>query len=634
MARPSKIGTTVKLPLSFFTKMAKLPIFVENEIFKEEIKSITRSYSHSWDTDDKIIPVDITICNVDFLKEFKKVAEKELNDKLCKRTVKEINIWLSYLENPDGTEVLSLEYLEQAIIRYVVTSERLFLYQKVDDYHLPYLVTSVAYNPPYRLSGGGMVPAYVEMRLAYAVMGEMCKETVRFEYYDINFEGATVKEILASKGYFLENESLDFEYDASMVQFNKYHNQVGKQFLAIGYADVRSSRWNSSKESMMIDGTPSKVVIDVWNKKEDSDSATQYTAVTVVSELQVYKLDKNKLTELEDEATTGNLVKSKKKRHISEDDDEALAALFQNVKRVDVEKLPEMIQIALRLEAPYHPYVKIFSLDSHDYYNIHINNLIEYKYDSSLIDKLILPEAHKDLVEILIDASTSKMKDIISGKSTGIIIVSTGPAGVGKTLTAEVFSEFVEKPLYKVQSSQLGADLKELEDTLKTVLRRASRWNAILLIDEADVYVYERGSNLQQNAIVGVFLRVLEYYKGILFMTSNRDTIIDDAILSRATAHLKYEYPSFTDLIEIWKVQNDLLNANLDPKIITDISHALPNVSGRDVRNILRLAKIIAQKKKRKITVEMIIQASKYQDLTLDADSKREDYRKSMKVGK
>ena len=38
------------------------------------------------------------------------------------------------------------------------------------------------------------------------------------------------------------------------------------------------------------------------------------------------------------------------------------------------------------------------------------------------------------------------------------------------------------------------------------------------------------------NAVVGVFLRVLEYFNGLLFLTTNRIDDIDEAIVSRCIA--------------------------------------------------------------------------------------------------
>lgn len=46
------------------------------------------------------------------------------------------------------------------------------------------------------------------------------------------------------------------------------------------------------------------------------------------------------------------------------------------------------------------------------------------------------------------------------------------------------------------------------------------------------------------NRLVTVFLRKLEYYQGVLFLTSNRGIHFDEAILSRT--HLVIEYEGLT----------------------------------------------------------------------------------------
>jgi len=104
------------------------------------------------------------------------------------------------------------------------------------------------------------------------------------------------------------------------------------------------------------------------------------------------------------------------------------------------------------------------------------------------------------------------MDDIVEGKSGGTTVLCAGPAGVGKTLTAEVYSEIIKRPLYRVHSGQLGLNVSEMEKALKDTLIRAQRWGAVMLIDEADVYIRRRNDSLSSNAVVGVFLRVLEYF--------------------------------------------------------------------------------------------------------------------------
>ncbi|MBU0656200.1 MAG: hypothetical protein KJ914_13850 [Gammaproteobacteria bacterium] len=53
--------------------------------------------------------------------------------------------------------------------------------------------------------------------------------------------------------------------------------------------------------------------------------------------------------------------------------------------------------------------------------------------------------------------------------------------GGGKTLTAEVYSEIIKRPLYRVHSGQLGLNVVEMETALKNTLTRAQRWGAVVV---------------------------------------------------------------------------------------------------------------------------------------------------------
>jgi SpoVK/Ycf46/Vps4 family AAA+-type ATPase len=144
----------------------------------------------------------------------------------------------------------------------------------------------------------------------------------------------------------------------------------------------------------------------------------------------------------------------------------------------------------------------------------------------------------------------------------------------------------MKKPLYSIQSSQLGISVLDIESNLNKILYRAEKWGAILLIDEADAYIYKRGNDILQNCIVGTFLRLLEYYNGVLFLTSNRPEIIDDAIMSRVTLHIKFEKPTEEEFHQLWSIlsENMSLESNLVDKLLTTYEI----MSGRDIRNLLK----------------------------------------------
>jgi SpoVK/Ycf46/Vps4 family AAA+-type ATPase len=97
----------------------------------------------------------------------------------------------------------------------------------------------------------------------------------------------------------------------------------------------------------------------------------------------------------------------------------------------------------------------------------------------------------------------------------------------------------------QISAGELSTDAAKLEGQLSRIFKTASHWNAILLLDEADVFLEKRSSdNLARNSLVSVFLRKLEYCQGILFLTTNRVSQFDEAILSRI--HIMHRYEDLT----------------------------------------------------------------------------------------
>ena len=91
-------------------------------------------------------------------------------------------------------------------------------------------------------------------------------------------------------------------------------------------------------------------------------------------------------------------------------------------------------------------------------------------------------------------------------------------------------------------AGELGTTIEKLEAQLPSIFQRADKWGAVLLLDEADVFLEQRSLyDVHRNALVSVFLRELEYYPGIMFLTTNRVQQIDEAIASRIHLPLKYK---------------------------------------------------------------------------------------------
>ena len=114
-----------------------------------------------------------------------------------------------------------------------------------------------------------------------------------------------------------------------------------------------------------------------------------------------------------------------------------------------------------------------------------------------------------------------------------------------------------------------------------------------MLLDEADTFVEQRQtSDVHRNALVCVFLRMLEYYSGILSMTTNRVQTFDDAVASRVHLPLRFDNLKRAARASIWKkflnkAETKRGSHDLTPEDISSLEEL--NLNGREVRQLLIL---------------------------------------------
>ena len=95
--------------------------------------------------------------------------------------------------------------------------------------------------------------------------------------------------------------------------------------------------------------------------------------------------------------------------------------------------------------------------------------------------------------------------------------------------------------------------------------------------------------------MVAVFLRHVEYYRGILFLTTNRITTFDEAFLSRIHVALHFTELSRETKAQIWRAflgKSGLLPAELDDARIEDLAGR--DINGRQIKNACRTATSLA----------------------------------------
>lgn len=101
--------------------------------------------------------------------------------------------------------------------------------------------------------------------------------------------------------------------------------------------------------------------------------------------------------------------------------------------------------------------------------------------------------------------------------------------------------------------ADIGTNPEYVERKLLYWFELAKAWGAILLLDEADVFLERRSSSdLVRNNLVAIFLRTLEYYKGILFLTTNRVGTFDEAFLSRIDVPIYFGALTNVQRTQIW----------------------------------------------------------------------------------
>ncbi|KXT16696.1 hypothetical protein AC579_5228 [Pseudocercospora musae] len=255
------------------------------------------------------------------------------------------------------------------------------------------------------------------------------------------------------------------------------------------------------------------------------------------------------------------------------------------------------------------PFVRGYALREKIWLHLFVNCVSENTFSEDAFDALTLPKAQKSLILAFCEhkkTDHSGFDDVIAGKGQGLIILLSGPPGVGKTLTAESVAERMKVPLFVMAAGDLGISSAKVEQNLDDCLAMCSRWNAILLLDEADIFLEQRNMHeLERNKLVSIFLRVLEYYQGIMFLTTNRVETFDTAFASRI--HLSLEYPELNKKSKkgIWETfLKRLPKHSIGEKEVEKLAEK--QLNGREIKNFLKSAQLLANHEKEVLGYEHV----------------------------
>ena len=452
---------------------------------------------------------------------------------------------------------------------------------------LAYVVTRLDFTPPSEEETGKI---FVELKAN--AKARMATATIRISGPDI--AGRTIAEVFALKGFVKETPELLQSYDETVAQYFEWRGQYGAQFSGSGVGYFAENPTATHRDT---DYSRKDLII-----LSSTGSAARLVNDESILGERVLALD-----------ATGDIM-AKFVRRVARN------SRLSGKEEAQVEEAQASIAKGLFTELPVHFYILMFHLDLHHYLWVHVDDMRPYAYQPELKEKLVLPPEQTDLIDILTAEMDVLMDDIVAGKSGGTTVLCAGPAGVGKTLTAEVYSEIIKRPLYRVHSGQLGLNVAAMEVALKEVLTRAQRWGAVMLIDEADVYIKKRDDNMTMNAVVGVFLRVLEYFNGLLFLTTNRVDDIDEAIVSRCIALIKFHPPGRADRRKIWGVMTEQFGLNIDATLLEQLPDIFPAATGRDIKGLAKLVAKYCKQKQVAPSIEVFRRCSIFRGMDLQVE--------------
>lgn len=240
-----------------------------------------------------------------------------------------------------------------------------------------------------------------------------------------------------------------------------------------------------------------------------------------------------------------------------------------------------------------------------EHIQLHSSQIRRRSFNRDVINSVILDDETREQILSLVNGSEDDLRKWgVSSfqKGTGRIFLAYGPPGTGKTLTGEMLAEYLGKPLYMVNSADLGFYGHSFENKLREVIERTARWNAVTIIDEAELILQSRDLMMADSILrVTAVLRSLERLeRGIIWFTTNRPFDIDFAIESRIRSQIYFAFPDAERREKLWRVTlpDDMEVEGIGEQMFKELAEVV--LDGREIKNAIQNAADMASSNKLK----------------------------------
>lgn len=179
------------------------------------------------------------------------------------------------------------------------------------------------------------------------------------------------------------------------------------------------------------------------------------------------------------------------------------------------------------------------------------------------LDAIVLPHATRlRLTEALaVPAALASLAETDWGVEQSLLgdpnvaLLLYGPPGTGKTLCAEAIAGQLGKTLWRLRTDQLLSKyVGETEKRLTAVFAEAKKRGDVVLIDEADslLTTREQATRAWEASMTNALLQEIERFRGVVVLTTNRDSVLDPALERRLAARLAFELPNASERQLLW----------------------------------------------------------------------------------
>ncbi|KAK4442891.1 hypothetical protein QBC34DRAFT_223121 [Podospora aff. communis PSN243] len=231
------------------------------------------------------------------------------------------------------------------------------------------------------------------------------------------------------------------------------------------------------------------------------------------------------------------------------------------------------------------------------------------------LDTICMEDTAKKMLRLAVSSYFRQGKDAaFSGspvprrKRRGVVVMIQGSPGSGKTATVEAVAHAYNKPLFMLEAGDL---VSETEETMM-MFEVAKAWDAVLLLDDADVLLSRSRHDSRVNQQAARFLRILDTFPGLIFLTTSHPAALDETVKSRVHVNICLKDLTLTQTRTIFQLNLDRIREEerhesegealsiADDQLLQFAeehynTHAANRWNGRQIRNMVNMAADLAR---------------------------------------